>query len=258
MAREYIPESILRAAKVLEFLAAQKAPMRLSEISRELSISKSSLLGVLSALERLRWLQRQAPGGTYRLGRGLLELSRKAFGDWELPVLARPLLEQLAEKLGESVFLGVLQEEQIIILACVEGKGQMRVTSPPGTSLPLLAAAIGKILLASMDPTEAEKLLETHSLPMFTERSISDPKKFMQEVEQARSLGYAIDDEEYLRGVRAVAASVLRSGRAIGAVWMVGFSSSLSLSVLHDAGKELARTSALLSKMISSQADDPA
>jgi len=255
MAQEYIPESILRAARVLELLAAQKTPMRLSQISRTLGISKSSLLGVLSALEKLRWLEREAAGGAYRLGGGLLELSRKAFGDWDLPVLARPLMEQLAERVGESVFLGVLQDEQVVILACVEGRGQMRVTSPPGTSLPLLAAAIGKTLLASMDPEKALELLESHGLPKFTERSISDPKKFMEEVDRARGLGYAIDDEEYLRGIRAVAAPVLRCGQAIGAVWMVGFSSSFPLPALHEAGKELVRTSVLLSRMISSQAN---
>lgn len=253
MAREYIPESILRAARVLELLATHKAPMRLSQISRSLSISKSSLLGVLSALEKLGWLERESGSGAYRMGRGLLELSRRAFGDWDLPVLAKPLMEQLAERVGESVFLGVLQEEQVVIVACVEGKGQMRVTSPAGTRLPLLAAAIGKILLAFMEPQEALTFLQSHGLPKFTERSICEPKRFMEEVEQATSLGYAIDDEEYLRGVRAVAAPLLRYGQAIGAIWIVGFSSSLPLSALHEAGKELVRASALLSRMISSQ-----
>lgn len=258
MPKEYVPQSILRAARVLELLATHKAPMRLSQISKTLEISKSSLLGVLSALERLHWLEREAGGAGYRLGRGLLELSKKAFGDWDLPVLARPLMEQLAERVGESVFLGVLQEEQVVILACVEGKGQMRVTSPAGTSLPFLAAALGKVLLASMNPQEAMALLESRGLRKFTERSISDPRQFMEEVERARSQGYAIDDEEYLRGIRAVAAPLLRSNRAIGAIWIVGFSSSLSLSSLHEAGRELVRTSSLLSRMISSQGNNRA
>lgn len=255
MPREYLPESILRAARVLELLAAHRAPMRLSQISRTLGVSKSSVLGVLSALEKLQWLEREASGRGYRLGKGLLELSRKAFGDWDLPVLARPLMEQLAEKVGESIFLGVLQDEQVVILSCVEGRGHMRVTSPPGTSLPLLAAAIGKTILASMDPKEVLEVLETHDLPKFTERSISDPGQFVKEVERARTLGYAIDDEEYLRGIRAVATPVLRCHKAIGAIWVVGFSSNLSLPALHEAGKELVRTSALLSRMISPQAN---
>lgn len=255
MTREYIPKSILRAARVLEFLAENKAPVRLSELSRSLGISKSSLLGVLSALEELGWVGKEATTGAYRLGKGLLELSRKAFGDWDLPLLARPLMEQLAEKLGESVFLGLLQEEQMVILACVEGKGQMRVTSPPGTSLPVFAAAIGKVLLASMEPEQAMELLKAKPLPRFTERSICDPVRFMEEVKKAAMLGYGLDDEEYLRGIRAVAAPLVRWGSTIGAMWVVGFSSSLSLEGLHEAGRELARTSGLFSRMISSQAN---
>ncbi len=254
MPRHYIPQPILRAARVLELLASQKAPMRLSQISRALGISKSSLLGVLSALEHLGWLQRESASGSYRIGAGLLELSRKAFGEWDLPIVAKPLMEQLAESLGESIFLGVVQEEHMVILACVEGRGQMSVTSSPGTRLPLLAAATGKILLAGMSHEQARQLLETHTLPKFTERSICDPTRFMEEVQRARSLGYATDDEEYLRGIRAVAAPLQHGGLTIGALWLVGFSSRLSLSSLHQAGKELVRTSGIISRMISSQA----
>jgi DNA-binding IclR family transcriptional regulator len=254
MDRNYLPQSVLRAAQVLDFLAGAGRPMRLSEISRSLGIAKSSLLGVLSALERLGWLEREGLKGAYRPGRGLLDLSRKAFGEWDLPVLARPLMEQLAERLGESVFLGVLQEDRVVILSCVEGRGQMRVTSRPGTSLPLLAAATGKVLLAAMEPARAMEILRKHPLPGFTERSIRDVGAFMEEVQRAKTMGYALDDEEYLRGIRAAAAPLMRSGEVVGAMWVVGFSSVLPLERLEQAGRELLRTTELLSRLISFQA----
>lgn len=250
MSQAYIPRSVLRAARVLDLLATHGRPMRLSEISRSLGISKSSLLGVLSALEVLGWLEREGSRGAYRTGRGLLELSRKAFGQWDLPVVARPFMEQLADRLGESVFLGLLQGQHVVILACVEGKSDMRVISRPGTSLPLLAGAVGKVLLASMEPHEAKRFLERTALPRFTDRSICDPAKFLEEVDKARSRGYAMDDEEYLKGVRAVAAPLSGPAGALGAIWLVGFSSRLSLEALDEAGKELLAISRLLSRLV--------
>lgn len=247
MADHYVPQSVLRAARVLELLAQSPRPMRLSELSRSLGISKSSLLGVLSALEAVGWLERAGPKADYRVGRGLLDLSRKAFGQWDLALLARPLMEQLAERVGESVFVGILQGEQVVILACVEGRSDMRVTSPPGTALPLLAAAVGKVLLAQMEPERAREILFHRPLPRFTERSICDPEEFMVHVEEARHRGYATDDEEYLRGVRAVAAPLKCSGELIAAMWVVGFSSRLSLQSLEEVGRELLRTTKLLS-----------
>jgi DNA-binding IclR family transcriptional regulator len=65
-------------------------------------------------------------------------------------------------------------------------------------------------------------------LVRFTSKSIFDQKKFFKEVEETRQRGYAIDDEEYMIGVRAVASPIQTSSSPLAAIWVVGFTSSLN------------------------------
>jgi DNA-binding IclR family transcriptional regulator len=159
-------------------------------------------------------------------------------------------MERLAARIGESVFLGMPQGDRVIILSCTEGRNELRVSSPSGTTLPLLAAATGKVFLSSLPGEEAEKILRSRPLPAFTERSIRDPERFLREVDEVRVRGYATDDEEYLRGVRAVAAPVKLHGDLVAILWIVGFSSSLDAAAMERAGEELVEAASLLSRLL--------
>jgi DNA-binding IclR family transcriptional regulator len=253
MKRAYHPPALKRAIRVLELLAESPSALTLSELARSTSCSKSTLHGILRVLESCDWVQKEAGRGGYRLGSGPLDLVRNSFGFWEMPKLAQPLMEGVAERVGESVFLGTPGEEGMVILSCVEGNNEMRVTSPPGTTLPFLAAATAKVLLAGLSREEAQARLEAAPLPRFTERSICEPASFLEEVERVRRLGYATDDEEYLRGVRAVAAPVRHGVETVGAMWVVGLVSSLTDELMERAGKELVQTSEILSRWLSSR-----
>jgi IclR family KDG regulon transcriptional repressor len=248
--RHYHPPAIHRAVRLLNYLAEHHDASTLSELARILGYSKSSLLGILRVLEAEDWVRRDESQRGYRLGRGLLELARQAFGLWELPTVARPLMERAAERFGESVFLGRRQGDRVVILACVEGRSEMRVTSPPGTTLPLLAAATGKVFLAGMDPEEARKKLNESPLSRFTDRSIQTPEAFLAEVARTRKLGYALDDEEYLRGIRAVAVPVRRGESTVAALWVVGFLSNLTDEKMLRAAQELVDAAGILSRLL--------
>lgn len=248
---KYIPNSILKAGKVLERLANSRQSIRLSQLSRDLGIGKSSLWGILTALESLEWVEREANGKGYTVGSGLLRLSREAFGSWDLVEIAKPFMEHLSEETGESVFLGVLREDTIVIVECVEGKGEMRVSSPPGTRLPLMAAATAKAILAAMPPEKAAEIVSSQPLPKYTEHSVTDPSRFMEEVERTKRKGYGMDDEEYLRGIRAVACAIKgEPNLPIGAMWIVGFATRFTSEKAQKAGHELARATQRISSLL--------
>lgn len=250
MKTRYMPQTIIRASRVLELLAQAQRPLRLSEVSRELNITKSSLSGIMLAMEAIGWVNREQAKKAYKIGSGLLELCKKAFGPWDLVEIAKPFMEELVEISGESVFLGTLREDALIITSCLEGRGEMRVTSPPGTRLPLLAAATGKAILSAMDPKKAKEIIDRGALPRFTDRSITDPKRLWDEVQEARKRGYATDNEEYLSGVRAVAAPLLRGQELVGALWVVGFSQRLTTDALEGIGEQMTRITRTLSRLL--------
>jgi DNA-binding IclR family transcriptional regulator len=79
-------------------------------------------------------------------------------------------------------------------------------------------------------------------LVRFTTKSIFDQKKFLKEVEEARKRGYAIDDEEYMLGVRAIAAAIQTTSPSLAAIWVVGFTSSLNEQKMERVIQEIRNT----------------
>jgi len=250
MAREparYRPPAVARALEAVERLA-EAGPMRLSGLAREMGVGKSSLLGGLAALEEAGWVRRE--GNLYRLGEGLLRVARRAYGPWEVGAVARPFLERLAERWGVTSVLGVPRTDGVRIEECVPGGRGMQVSVRPGAVLPLLAPATGKALLAALPPDRARTLVEDGPLPRFTDRTITEPARFWAEVVGARKQGYAVDDGEYLEGVRAVAAAVTAGSEPAALVWVVGFAAALPREVWDRVGADLRDAADLIGKML--------
>jgi len=92
-----------------------------------------------------------------------------------------------------------------------------------------------------MNEAEALEKIRDEKLPRYTDRSITDPDQFLEEVIAAREKGYATDDEEYISGVRAIAAPINGEKGRLAAIWVVGFKASLNenkMKILEEAIKE--------------------
>jgi IclR family acetate operon transcriptional repressor len=87
-------------------------------------------------------------------------------------------------------------------------------------------------------------------LVKFTSKSILDPKRFFKEVEETKKKSYAIDDEEYIPGVRAVAAPILAASPPPAAIWVVGFSSSLNDQKMQKVVLEIRKSAEDISRTI--------
>ena len=92
-----------------------------------------------------------------------------------------------------------------------------------------------------MDENRADALIRTIGLREFTEKSIIDFSRYKKEVSEARSSGYGLDDEEYIPGVRAVAAVIHSPTETMSAVWVVGFTPSMGAERMFDIAMETKR-----------------
>jgi DNA-binding IclR family transcriptional regulator len=238
----YSAPSVKKAFKILHTLADSSSGLGVSELAKQLKIGKSTVHGITSSLEDLGILVRDPIDKRYNIGYTLLELGRKTYGRIEWREIARPSMERLMEKVGETIFLGIMNGDHITILDVVESNNEMKITSPPGTRLPLLAGATGKVFLGLLDEKRAKEVVKKVELTRYTPRSVTDPKKFLREVEEARGKGYAIDDEEYLLGVRAIAAPVQTASLPPVAIWAVGFTSSLNDQKMERVILEIQKT----------------
>jgi DNA-binding IclR family transcriptional regulator len=223
----YFAPSVKKAFQILQMIADSPSGLGVSDLSKKLGMGKSTVHGITMGLEALGVLVRDPVQKKFNLGFTLLELCRKGYGKIELRDVARGPIERLMEKVGETVFLGVTNGDHVTILDMVESQNDMKITSPPGTRLPLLAAATGKVFLAQFEEKKAREIIQKMGLARFTPKSIFDPKKFLKEAAETKKRGYAVDDEEYMSGVRAVAAPIQAASPPLAAIWVVGFTSSL-------------------------------
>jgi IclR family transcriptional regulator, KDG regulon repressor len=218
---------VTKAFHLLGLVARNDGRMKISDISREMGISKGTVHGIAYALEEAGAVVRDEKTKCYSLGLTLFELSQKVHSRIELKDVARPVMEELMRKTQQSVFLGIRSNERVSIVDIVESTRDLKITAPIGARLPLLVGALGKVFMAALDDGEADRWVRGTGLRQDTGKSITDPDRYLEEIRKARKRGFALDDEEYIQGVRAVAAPICVAARPLSAIWVVGFTQSM-------------------------------
>jgi IclR family KDG regulon transcriptional repressor len=224
----YQAPSVRKAFQVLQVIAGTDQRLGISELAKSLGISKGTVHGIAAALEEAGVIIRNPFTKKYSLGYTLIELCKKGLSRIPLREAARRHMERLVEETDETVFLGILRDDHIFIVDVAESNKELKITSPSGTKLSLTAGAAGKVFLAYTDEKRVLTYLHTKGLTRYTENSITDLEAYLEEIREVRKRGFATDREEYLQGVKAVAALIHTDGPFLAAIWVVGFSSSLT------------------------------
>ena len=253
MAKKYEAPSVRKAFQILRLISDSDNGLGVSDLSRGLRISKSTVHGITSALEDIRVIIRDNDTKRYKLGFALFDLGIKAYSQIDLRAFARPIMEDLMGRTQQSVCLGVLNSEHVTILDIVESRQDLKITSPIGTKIPILAGATGKVFMAWMADEQAMKFLWGKGLTRYTKNSITNPADYFQEIKLVRQNGYATDDEEYILGVRAVAAPIMGHRNLLSAIWVVGFKASLDDEKMNAVIKETKAAAEAISRIIRQQ-----
>ncbi|HOV91421.1 MAG TPA: IclR family transcriptional regulator [Syntrophorhabdaceae bacterium] len=242
---------IKKAFDVLRLMVDGYKPLGVTEISKRLSISKSTVFGILKALEDENLILKDNSNKKYLIGPGLFELSKKVFKGGELSNVARPFLERLVKEVDETVFLCIRENDKIENLDVIEARKAVKITSPVGMKMPITASVLCKIFLSPMDNNDIRDFLAKKGLPKYTENSITDIDRFIEEIEKTRKLGYSLDLEEYLRGVRALATLIYYGDNTpAGAICIVGFTSSIKDDKLPMMIQNLKNTAQLINERL--------
>jgi len=228
MTKKYQAPIVKKEFIILKAISQSAKGLRISEISNMLNISKSTVHGITAALDDQGAITRDSVSKRYTIGITLMELGKAAFERIDFKELAQPVMEELMEQCQESVFLGIRNNDRVTVIDIIESRKDFKITSPIGTSLPLLAGATGKLFLSRMEPKDLQKYLHSDPLIRYTANTITDPDQYEKELIKVRKNGFAFDDEEYISGVRAVAAPIKRYGAYIPAIWVVGFKASMT------------------------------
>ncbi len=197
---------ISRAAGILEVLTTRDGGFSLGEIARATELPRATVQRIISAMETSR-LVISGPGpGTIRLGPAFLGLTATALLD--IQSIVRPYLQDLSERLSETVDLSVLVGKTIVFIDQIAARQQrLQAISSVGAEFPAHSCAPGKILLASC-PDDQISALYPDGMDMMTAHTVENWDELSEELELVRQEGFAVDKEEHSRGICAVSAPI--------------------------------------------------
>ena len=215
-------KSLDRAMEVFEHLSTS-AGATLSEIAAELDQSPATVYRILVTLEGRGLVEFDAAEQVWHIGARAFVIGTRYLRRTSLVDRARPILRRLMETTGETANLGVARGTSVLFVSQVETHENIRAFFPPGTLSPLHASGIGKALLAEMDEAQIKRFLARSHLERFTEFTICDRDRLLDELSAIRTRGYSIDAQEKNLGMCCVAAPVFDvSGEAVAGLSVSG------------------------------------
>lgn len=227
--------SVAKAFRLLDILTEAKAPLSLAELSERSGWAKSTVYGLISTMRESSVIE-QHSDGRYFLGVRLFEYGCAVSGCWSVSELSRSYLQHLSSKTGESVFLSVLNRNEVITIDQVQSRAGLRVVSEVGTRLPIHCTSQGKVFLAAMTEAEAIRIFKSKSLLAYTPQTLVSWAKMESELAAIRRQNYAVENGEYKIGLQSVSSPIRDiSGQVKYAVGVVGMFRDIQSRDFKDA-----------------------
>lgn len=225
----------LRTLLILEVIGRSDDAMTATEINDEIGLPKQSVHRLVATLEKEGFLNREPGGKRYRpsrrlrlMGAGLLHASR-------FHITRHQVLQTVASKVQEAVNYVVPEETGMNYLDRIETNWPFRVQLPVGTNVPFHCTASGKCFMASLSKAARYRFVLGLNLERWTDKTFINSEELLIELEKIAKQGYAIDDEEFMDGMRAISVPVTdNTGRFVAALAFHGPSQRLSVSVMKD------------------------
>lgn len=214
-------QSVARALDLLEVLHHREIAT-IAELSMRLGVHRATTLRLLQTLERFGYVARGETRSEFKLGIKVFELGHAYEDRSDLLRAARPMMRHLAQKTGETIDLGLCQNHETVLLESIAARPGVRVGSTVGQRHAATCTTTGKIHLAMLPREEVIEVLARQGLPKLGPKSITDPGRFLAELDQVRVNGYAINDEETDRNVRFVGVPILLNDTRITSSLILG------------------------------------
>jgi len=216
--------TIERALSVLDLMAAtDNDDLGVTEIARELGLSKAVVHRVLVTLVARDYLQADATSRRYSLGPMALVLGSAYLAQLDLRTLVLPRLQELSDRTGETATLSLRNGWSRLYVDQVTPDREIKMSVAIGKAYPLHAGSSSKSFLAFLPPGEQERYLKERELTAMTGTTIIDPDRLRTELAAVRERGYAVSLEERQAGAASIAGPILdRHGLPIAAISVCG------------------------------------
>lgn len=215
--------TIERALTILEYLALHEGEHGVRDLARSLSLSPSTTFRLLQTLTRMGFASYNAETERYRVGMQLVQLGLAALSSFDLMRLAPQTLRKLSSETGETSFLAIVEDGEVVYLAKEEGRFAIQTWAQLGSRRPVHCTALGKAFLAAIPVENAIAILDRKGMPRYTRNTITDLTLLLEELERIRQRGYALDREEVEDGLACIGAVVCdHAGAPVASVSLAG------------------------------------
>ncbi|WP_406736595.1 IclR family transcriptional regulator [Thioclava sp. GXIMD4215] len=219
-------QSIERAVAILEIIAREGGAASLKHISEQARLGKTTAHNILKTLDELGYVRRRVSDTRYHLGGRILNLARIAGDDGALRTRLRPVLEAIARKTGETVYLAVPSGDETYYLDAIESDQMLKTACPVEVRERLEGSAIGLVFLAFM-PGLGKRVLST--------RAEALGEDIRSQIDIVEKTGFALDLENYQPGLHCVAVPWRENGEVRAAIGLSGPMTRLTKDKLKEA-----------------------
>jgi len=199
--------SLVKAFALLEYFSTQKMQWGVRELSRHIGAHESTTYRMMATLESLDVLYKNPITEKYALGLKLYELGNRVDINASFIHLTHPQLKSVAMEIEETVHLGILKNEKVLMVDKVESSKGLRLDSTVGQLSPIHCTGIGKVLIA-FGETEKNSFLSDYNFVKYTDKTILNERDFVMEIKKIKKQKFAIDDQEFEQGLICVAVPV--------------------------------------------------
>jgi DNA-binding IclR family transcriptional regulator len=214
--------SVTTAIHLLKTFTNEDYEFGISELSKRLSVAKSTVHRLATALLEEGLLQQSPENGRYRLGVGLFSLGSLVRAQLDVTNVSKALLNDLRERTQENVRLAILEQENIVFLHDFESPQAVRLRSSTGRLKPAFCTAEGLCLLSGLGQSELDEILLKPRSPR-TKKTVLDEDEIRKRIIKTKTVGYAVEDEECEDGTRCIAAPIRNGdGQIIAAIGVAG------------------------------------
>ncbi|MHA7852579.1 IclR family transcriptional regulator [Roseovarius sp.] len=205
---ETIPTN-LRLLMVIEQIATAGVPVTPTDVNHEIGLPKPTIHRLFHTLEEEGFLQRDMDGRTYSPGPRLRIMAGGILSSLRIRTARQAILTRLSREIGETCNIALPERDAMTYLERIETEWPLRIQLPIGTRVPFYCTASGKMYLSSLAGNHLKKYLAATDLLGRTPNTMTDPETLIDEIRQVRRNGYALDREEFMEDMIALAVPIL-------------------------------------------------
>ena len=245
-------KSLYKSMQLLALFDQAHPERGITELAELSGMLKSSVHNIVSTFEACNVLARNPVSGKYQLASKVLEYAYAYSITNTIDVVMKPLMDQLADEIGETVLLAIPDHGKVVYSRSSVPRSQMETfRHVRGVTAAMYCTGIGKAMLAYL-PQEVFDEVAAKPMPAFTANTITTKQALAQELEQIRRQGYSVDNMEHEFGIKCVAVPLFNTkGKLVGAVSITGPSPRFSKQKVEEYSQKLLQIAQLAKPKLS-------